>query len=83
MFNVTPFDLIPWQITNENPQHWSLQESGLVVQVEQGNMWGYGASAVDNLFIYPLAQGIHNYSAQVNLSLLPQRSFEQAGIGIF
>lgn len=83
MFNVTSFDLTPWQITNENPQHWSLQENGLVVQVEQGNMWGSGVSAVDNLFIHPYAKRLGDYSAQVSLNLVPQRSFEQAGIGIF
>ncbi|MDB1125056.1 DUF1349 domain-containing protein [Vibrio algarum] len=70
-----------WNIQNENPNHWSLKNGVLTMQVQEGNIFGAGAADVDNLFIYPVSKP--DYSAQVTISLDPNLSFEQAGLGIY
>ncbi|PMH44907.1 hypothetical protein BCU68_11835 [Vibrio sp. 10N.286.49.B3] len=70
-----------WTIQNENPEHWSLKNEVLTMQVQEGNIFGAGATDVDNIFIYPVDKP--QYSAEVTINLDPNLSFEQAGLGIY
>lgn len=74
-------NLNDWHIQNENPNHWSFDNGVLSMQVQEGNIFGAGASDVDNIFIYPVSKP--NYSAEVSISLNPTLFFEQAGLGIY
>lgn len=70
-----------WYIQNENPSHWSFDNGVLSMQVQEGNIFGAGSNAVDNIFIHPVSQS--NYSAEVTITLEPNLPFEQAGLGVY
>ncbi|WP_026970826.1 DUF1349 domain-containing protein [Aliagarivorans marinus] len=74
-------DIMHWQLLNERPAHWQLDEQTLSVQVSQGNIWGYGNAPVNNLFLLPIES--EEIAAQVTVELTPQRSYEQAGVALY
>ncbi|MCK8077279.1 DUF1349 domain-containing protein [Vibrio sp. 1CM2L] len=74
-------NLVNWQIRNENPEHWSLENGVLTLQVQEGNIFGAGSADVDNIFVHPVSSA--DYSTEVTVQLDPNRAFEQAGLGIY
>ncbi|WED23743.1 DUF1349 domain-containing protein [Vibrio sp. JC009] len=69
-----------WNILNNNPVHWQSDDKALKIQVSEGNIWGSDAE-VDNIFVHPVEK--NRYSAQVEINLIPQKAFEQGGLGVF
>lgn len=70
-----------WNIVNNNPDAWQLNDEQLYVDIAEGNMWGYGGEPKENLFLLPTDKT--DYDAEVTVNLTPNRTFEQAGMGVF
>ncbi|GEM79789.1 DUF1349 domain-containing protein [Vibrio superstes] len=75
-------DLQQWQYPNPQQSPWQLEGNTLKVQVSEGNMWGAGGVAANNLFLYKSTPS-SDYTVQVGVKLAPNRAFEQAGIGLY
>ncbi|MEZ9629731.1 DUF1349 domain-containing protein [Vibrio breoganii] len=74
-------DLQQWQCPNPNQSPWVIEDNALKVQVAEGNMWGVGGKAKNNLFLKSIDSS--EYAVQATLNLVPSRAYEQAGIGIY
>ncbi|GEA62089.1 DUF1349 domain-containing protein [Vibrio comitans] len=74
-------ELQKWQCPNPHHSPWVIEDNILKVQVAEGNMWGFGGRARNNLFFK--ATDTTEYAVQASINLVPNRAFEQAGIGIY
>ncbi|PMG04780.1 hypothetical protein BCV00_14515 [Vibrio breoganii] len=74
-------DIQQWQCPNPNQSPWAIEENILKVQVAEGNMWGFGGRAKNNLFLKRI--DTTEYAVQVAINLAPSRAYEQAGTGIY
>jgi hypothetical protein len=69
-----------WKIINEKKNEWKVENSSLNLLVQTENIWDNLATNANNMFTLDIKE---NFSAEVQVSLIPENAYEQTGLAIY
>ncbi len=69
-----------WKILNEKKNEWNLKNNSLNLLVQTENIWDNLATNANNMFTLDVKG---NFTAEVDVSLIPENAYEQAGLAIY
>ena len=69
-----------WKILNEKKNEWNLKNDSLNLLVQTENIWDNLATNANNMFTLDVKG---NFTAKVDVSLIPENAYEQAGLAIY
>ena len=69
-----------WKILNEKKNEWNLKNNSLNLLVQTENIWDNLATNANNMFTLDVE---NDFSAEVDIFLIPENAYEQAGLSIY